>query len=44
MVVTVSNGRESVAVEKTKSVFVGFIGEIGVVEIGKSSCDGERRL
>lgn len=45
MVVTVSDGRESVAVEKTKSVFrIGIIGEMGVVEIGKSFSDGERRL
>lgn len=43
MVVTVSDRRESVAVEKTKSVF-GIGGFIGVVEIGKCSGDGERRL
>jgi hypothetical protein len=32
-------------VEKTESVLrTGFIGEMGVVEIGKSCSDGERRL
>lgn len=37
VVVTVRNGRESIAVEETKSVF----GLMGVVEIGKGSGSGD---
>lgn len=43
VVVSVSNRREFIAVEKAKSVF-RFVGEMGVVEIGKSAGEGERRL